>query len=260
MWNNNFNDSAKDKKEDVIEIKVDYDELLESYNKNNLYLYAQIVFVMIFLVAGVMMKFNGGNSFSNVKEDYKMFFNSETVLESNFSYESFLENLKNEITERYENLMQAISHAYGQGANNLYPSDVSLKKYTLENQGKKPLIGYITSSFGVRKDPFNPKNSDFHTGMDISADKGTFIKAAFSGTVAAAGYSNIAGNYIKIITDDSLQSFYGHSQFLFVKEGESILQGQVIATVGETGMATGPHLHFEIVKNGVRVNPIYAIE
>ncbi|MEG0020352.1 MAG: M23 family metallopeptidase, partial [Oscillospiraceae bacterium] len=71
---------------------------------------------------------------------------------------------------------------------------------------------------------------------------------------------SVAGNYIRIETNDTLQSFYGHSQFLFVKPGDKILKGQVIASVGQSGMATGPHLHFEVIYNGRRVNPIYAIE
>ena len=99
-----------------------------------------------------------------------------------------------------------------------------------------------------------------HTGVDIAAAKGTFIKAAFGGEVTETGYSEISGNYIKIKNNDVQQTFYGHTQFVFVKKGEKVLQGQVIATVGDTGLDTGPHLHFEVLYKGNRVNPIYTVE
>lgn len=259
MWNSDIGENNNNSEISGANKESPYAEL-DNNSHDNLYLYMQIVFVMIFLVAGIMLRFNGGNSFSRVKENYNMFFKIETVLENKFSYESFMEKLKEDMSQKYNQLVETLSHAFGKGANNLYPDDVSLKKYSLDKLGIKPITGFVTSPFGVRKDPFNSKKSDFHTGMDISSEKGKFIKASFSGTVVNAGYSEVAGNYIRISTDDTLQSFYGHSQFLFVKEGDTVLQGQVIASVGETGMATGPHLHFEITYNGYRVNPVYAVE
>ncbi|MEG0021111.1 MAG: M23 family metallopeptidase [Oscillospiraceae bacterium] len=264
MWKDNKTCTNENMQDDNnSENKTDFLQLSEqfkSHTNNNLYLYVQIILTIIFLTASVMLKFDGGNSFLIVKKSYNTISQSERVLENKFSYESFAKNFKQDLQQKYNALVQAISYTYGKGSNNLYPSDVSLKKYTLPQSGIRPIDGYITSPFGVRKDPFNGKKNDFHTGMDIASEKGTFIKAAFSGTVINAGYSNVAGNYIRIKTDDTLQSFYGHCQFLFMKEGDSVLQGQVIASVGQSGMATGPHLHFEITYNGYRVNPIYALE
>lgn len=229
------------------------------YN-NNLYLYTQIVITLVFVTVAVMLKTKGGNEFYALKEDYSEFFTTETVYESNFSYKSFFNNLSADIKEKYEILTDTIAYIYGKGKNDTYPDNVSLKKYIPENKGIKPFEGIITSNFGIRKDPFDKKSKDFHTGMDIAAAKGTFIKSSFSGIVTETGYTDVAGNYIKIKTDDKLQTFYGHTQFVFVKEGDNILQGQVIATVGDTGLVTGPHLHFEVIYDGNRVNPVYTIE
>ena len=87
-----------------------------------------------------------------------------------------------------------------------------------------------------------------------------FQKSAFDGIVSETGYTDIAGNYIKIQSENEIQTFYGHTQFIFVKQGDKILQGQIIATVGDTGLVTGPHLHFEVLYNGYRINPEFMVE
>jgi len=103
-----------------------------------------------------------------------------------------------------------------------------------------PLEGTITSPFGQRK-------SGFHHGIDIAVDSGTEFIAAASGLVSFAGwYSGIYGNTIIIDHNDSTKSLYGHASQILIKEGETVKAGQTIGKVGETGNATGPHLHFEI--------------
>ena len=227
---------------------------------NNRYLFIQIIITAIFVVASLMLKNNNSNAFYQVKDDYKAFFTTETVYESNFTYNSFFENLTIDIKEKYEALTQTIAYLYGKGKSDIYPSNISFEKYIPDEKGIKPFNGYISSKFGIRNDPFDKSKKDFHTGLDIAAAKGTFIKASFSGTVIETGYNNISGNYIKIKCNDDTQTFYGHTQFIFVKNGDSITKGQVIATVGDSGLVTGPHLHLEIIYKGNRVNPVYAIE
>lgn len=230
------------------------------YN-NNLYLYTQIIITLIFVTSAVMLKTKGGNEFYTVKEDYTAFFTTEAVVESKFSYGSFLDSLTQNIKEKYEIFTDALAYIQGKGKNDTYPANVSLKKYIPQEKGIYPFEGIVTSAFGLRKDPFDKAKKDFHTGMDIAAAKGTFIKAAFAGTVIETGYTDVAGNYIKIKnTNEETQTFYGHTQFILVNTGEKLKQGQVIATVGDTGMVTGPHLHFEFLYNGERVNPAYTIE
>lgn len=190
---------------------------------------------------------------------YDEFFRTETVYESNFSYTSFINNFKENLKEKYDILVQTISYAYGKGTND-YADNVSMEKYVPDQLGIKPVEGYISSPFGVRTNPFNKKEKDFHTGIDIAAAKGSFIKASFAGEVTECGYNDTAGNYIRVKNSEEQETFYCHLQFAFVKQYQKVLQGQVIGTVGDTGMATGPHLHFEVIYNQNRVNPIYTVE
>lgn len=115
----------------------------------------------------------------------------------------------------------------------------------------KPVSGTITSRFGSRESI----RSSGHTGLDIAAPKGTKIKAAASGTVIFAGYSGAYGNVVKISHGSDIKTYYAHCSEIYVKKGQQVLAGDVIATVGSTGRSTGNHLHFEVVKNGTSLNP-----
>ena len=114
----------------------------------------------------------------------------------------------------------------------------------------KPLEGQITSRFGLREN-VEPK---YHTGIDIAEDKGFDIVAAMEGTVEFVSGEGNYGNHLKI-TNGEVSTLYAHCNTICVKQGEHIAQGQKIAEVGETGNATGPHLHLEIIRNGELVNP-----
>ena len=107
----------------------------------------------------------------------------------------------------------------------------------------------ITSRYGARW-------GSTHTGLDIAAPTGTNIGAAAGGTVSYVNYSNVSyGNCIKINHGNGVETLYAHCSELFVSAGETVTQGQLIATVGSTGNSTGPHLHLEIRVNGMVVNP-----
>lgn len=227
---------------------------------NNIYLYVQFVFTAIIIVTAFMLRNTDSKTFEYVQENYNQYFETDTYLESKFSYNTFMKKMKDELRLRYGQLTAVFNNISGKGTADIYPSNVSLDKYELEEKGVSPADGYISSPYGIRTNPFNSKEKEFHTGMDIAAAKGTFIRAAFSGTVSAAGKSDTAGNYIRIQSEDGISTLYAHNQFLFVKEGDKVLAGQVIATMGDTGLATGPHLHFEFLADGVRYNPIYALD
>lgn len=112
----------------------------------------------------------------------------------------------------------------------------------------KPVSGTITSRFGSR-------GRGTHTGLDIAAPTGTTIKAAASGNVTFSGPKGSYGNMVIITHSDGTQTYYAHCNTLLVKAGQSVSQGQKIATVGSTGNSTGPHLHLEVRVNGVAQNP-----
>ncbi|WP_295405477.1 M23 family metallopeptidase [uncultured Thiocystis sp.] len=115
--------------------------------------------------------------------------------------------------------------------------------------------GYITSRFGFRIHP--TKNVRiFHEGVDIASPRGTPILAAADGVVTFSGRRNGYGQVIDIRHRDGLVTRYAHNHKNLVQEGQMVGQGQKIATVGSTGVATGPHLHFEVRKGGKAVNPM----
>ena len=112
----------------------------------------------------------------------------------------------------------------------------------------------ISSSYGYRHDPISGEYK-LHGGTDISAPTGTPILASADGTVVIADYmAGGYGYYVKIQHNDTFATLYGHCSVLHVTVGQQVKQGQVIADVGQTGYATGPHVHFEIYVNGTRVN------
>lgn len=121
-----------------------------------------------------------------------------------------------------------------------------------------PVRGAVRSNFGKRTDPINGKHK-FHQGVDIRAARGTPIAAAGDGVVVFAGYGKKYGNNVVIQHADGRQTRYAHADKLYVQEGQAVTQGDEIAAVGTTGRSTGPHLHFEVIENGERINPIKAL-
>ncbi len=114
--------------------------------------------------------------------------------------------------------------------------------------------GWHSSNFGYRIDPFTGQNA-FHEGVDFVADVGTPVLAAASGKVVFAGEHPQYGKMVEIDHGNGLVTRYAHASELNVSEGDLVLRGQRVATVGSTGRSTGPHLHFEVRLNGVPQNP-----
>lgn len=122
-----------------------------------------------------------------------------------------------------------------------------------------PVSGYNSSGFGYRVHPIRG-DVRFHYGTDFAAWTGENVYAFCSGTVSFAGYSDSYGNYITLEHDDGWKSLYAHCSKLCVSGGDKVETGQLIALVGETGLATGPHLHFELSHNGIYTNPEYYVD
>ena len=139
------------------------------------------------------------------------------------------------------------------------PENVSLNSYTLTKKMINPVInGKITSEFGSRIHPISNELT-FHAGIDIAANMGTPIYAAFDGKVLLADYDKWNGNYMKIKHENGLMTVYCHCDSLNVKKGENIRAGEVIGYAGSTGSSTGPHLHFELRIDNVSFNPQIAL-
>ena len=118
---------------------------------------------------------------------------------------------------------------------------------------KLPVVGTVTSSFGAREEIFEGIDS-YHTGIDIGANMGTKVVSSIPGKVTVATYNKYNGNYIEI-TNGKIVTKYCHLSKINVKVGDEIKSGKKIGEVGSTGLSTGPHLHFEIVYDGVKINP-----
>jgi len=114
--------------------------------------------------------------------------------------------------------------------------------------------GRVTSGFGYRMHPISGEEN-IHTGLDIAADEGTPIHAAFFGTVAETGKGKDYGNYIIMEHAGGLRTLYAHCAEVLAEEGMVMRAGDVIALVGSTGASTGPHVHIEMRLNGVRCDP-----
>ncbi|MFW5891196.1 MAG: peptidoglycan DD-metalloendopeptidase family protein [bacterium] len=118
-----------------------------------------------------------------------------------------------------------------------------------------PVQGNISSKYGWRIHPVFKKRK-FHTGIDISVPVGTPVFAAESGTVTYSGWSSGYGYLIIIDHNNQYKSYYAHNIKLFVEKGKKIKKGKIIALSGNTGLSTGPHLHFEIRKNNNSEDPL----
>ncbi len=118
-----------------------------------------------------------------------------------------------------------------------------------------PLEGRVASSFGEREDPINGEEGAFHPGMDIDAPSGTPVRAAGDGDVTGAAMVNGYGREVIIDHGHDVHTIYGHLSSIAVLTGQHVARGEVIGYVGQTGRATGPHLHYEVRIHNVPVNP-----
>lgn len=119
----------------------------------------------------------------------------------------------------------------------------------------RPISGKITSGFGIRRHPIFGRMM-FHSGVDIRAPRGYKVKAAMSGEVTYSGWSFGYGRLVVIRHKNGYVTKYAHNSENLVRAGEYVRKGQAIALVGSTGIATGSHLHFEILKKGIPQNPL----
>lgn len=139
------------------------------------------------------------------------------------------------------------------------PENVSMQQAILGFDHQTPVAGTLSSGFGYRAHPTDGE-ARFHYGVDLAADTGTTITCFADGTVQAVGDSSSYGNYCTVAHDNGCVTLYAHCSRVTVSSGDTLRAGDKLGEVGETGMATGPHLHFELQKDGVYLNPVYYVE
>ncbi|TYB34895.1 MAG: M23 family metallopeptidase [Flexistipes sinusarabici] len=119
----------------------------------------------------------------------------------------------------------------------------------------KPVDGWYSSEFGYRISPFTGRRA-FHEGVDIAANYGSPVKATANGIVIYAGYKPGYGNLVTVDHGFGYVTRYGHNSKILVNVGDRVEKGQVVSKVGNTGRSTGPHCHYEVLINGIPVNPL----
>lgn len=125
---------------------------------------------------------------------------------------------------------------------------------TITPAGKPAENGWISSYFGMRKDPFTGRKK-MHHGVDVAAKPGSSILATAAGIVTFVGTQTGYGKVLDIDHGYGISTRYGHNKSVLVKPGDIVKQGQIIALMGSTGRSTGSHVHYEVLRNGHRVNP-----
>ena len=138
------------------------------------------------------------------------------------------------------------------------PDNVSLEQAILGFDYCSPISGTLSSPFGYREHPVEGEER-FHYGVDLAANTGTEIACFADGTVKAVGESSSYGKYCIVDHAGGYSTLYAHCSRIVTSSGATVSKGEKIAEVGETGIATGPHLHFELHKDGVYLNPIYYV-
>lgn len=114
--------------------------------------------------------------------------------------------------------------------------------------------GYITSRYGYRTDPFTGRTA-FHGGIDFAGPEGTDVFAVAPGIVTFAGVKSGYGNVVEINHGDGMSTRYAHARSLVVKVGDMVSKDQLVAYMGSTGRSSGPHLHYEVMRNSDQVDP-----
>ena len=128
-------------------------------------------------------------------------------------------------------------------------------KEQIHPEGRPVTGGFISSYFGEREDPFSGHEA-YHKGVDFAGTTGSNVMAVAAGVVTWAGERTGYGNLVEINHGDGYVTRYAHNERTLVKVGETVKRGEPVALMGSTGRSTGPHVHFEVIRNGRQVDPL----
>lgn len=180
---------------------------------------------------------------------------TEPIGDNTFVYDSYLDAKVNSIEQQVKKISTTLE--WDNKINGSVATVASVDIKSIDNGPSIfPTFGRWSDGWGTRMHPFYNKLC-FHYGVDISNKMGTPIYATSDGEVTYIGYDTEYGKLIKIKHANGFETRYGHLYNFQVLEGDKVRKGQIIALMGSTGMSTGPHVHYEVLLNGAKVNPAY---
>lgn len=198
-----------------------------------------------------------GPAGGNITDDEGELISSENFYEPKAAME-LLHTCLNGVEDTTEESETVSTMSYIQYSDQNLPDGVSMEQAILGFDYCSPLCGTVTSGFGYREHP-TAGGQRFHYGVDLAANEGTDISCFADGTVMAVGESSNYGKYCIVSHEDSFETLYAHCSRITTSSGAEVHRGEKLGEVGQTGIATGPHLHFELRQKGVYLNPIYYV-
>ncbi len=226
-------------------------------------LFVQVMLCLLVCAAALAFKWLNAPFFPQMQAQYGEMLERGVAFSSEHPIVRFAGDALETMQNRMRSALGAFSAAQdaGGGQGGFWPAEsesvpdgASTQDYTLASQPVRPAQGAVTSAFGFRENPVNGED-DFHAGIDIAAEAGTQAVSALDGQVCRTARSDVRGNYVVVRHADGVRTLYQHLACAVVREGESVRAGQPVGLVGETGLVTGPHLHFELMVDGVLVDP-----
>ena len=173
----------------------------------------------------------------------------EYLMENAFVYDSYLDARINSAERRIRDITQVLNRSES------YPAALEIAQFDAAGGPSVfPTFGRFSDGWGIRMHPIL-RRLYFHRGIDIANKQGTPIYATAEGEVVLTGYDKEYGKIIKIRHNGGFETRYGHLHTFKVAIGDRVRTGQIIALMGSTGMSTGPHLHYEVLVGGAKVNP-----
>ncbi len=214
----------------------------------------QIVVCTVIICLMFCVKSVSDTSFEKIKKEYL------NIMKEDYTVSEVFTAIKNFSTFP-KSSSQSVDAGMGGDDITLYTpaSGTSFSPYYISSPVCVPVSGKISSGFGYRINPVTGVWA-FHSGLDISADYGEKIKAAYYGVVDEIGCDDTSGKYVVLKHNEKIKTKYLHCSEILVKEGNVIRSGETIALVGSTGRSTGPHLHFTVEIDGIKVNPLYILK
>lgn len=179
----------------------------------------------------------------------------EFDLDNTFIYDTYLDGLVNSSEQQIRQITSTIRLDYF-ATGSAYAASTDIQAKLGDGPSIYPTFGRWSDGWGTRVHPFYHRLY-FHYGVDIANKTGTPIYATGDGQVSLTGYDPEYGKLIKIKHSNGYETRYGHLHNFQVAKGDFVHKGQIIALMGNTGMSTGPHLHYEVLVDGKKVNPLH---